>query len=150
MPLDLETRDQLIASVRRFVTERLVPAEDQTARDDLVPEAIVAEMRELGLFGISIPTEYGGLGLTMRSYGRALMLIGSVHPAFGAMLSAHQSIGVPTPLKLFGISGFRKPRKSVAEAEPVEYCNSLLGGAGNRNALIERSGAVLRAEVGDP
>ena len=57
MPLDIETRDQLISSVRRFVTERLVPIEDKTARDDLVPDDIVAEMRELGLFGISIPTE---------------------------------------------------------------------------------------------
>ncbi len=65
MPLDLETRDQLISSVRRFVTERLVPIEDKVARDDLVPDDIVQEMRELGLFGISIPTEYGGLGLTM-------------------------------------------------------------------------------------
>ena len=44
---------------------------------------------------MKIPTEYGGLGLTMRSYGRALMLIGSVHPTLGALLSAHQSIGVP-------------------------------------------------------
>ncbi len=51
---------------------------------------------------MKIPTEYSGLGLTMRSYGRALLLIGSVHPAFGAMLSAHQSIGVPEPVKLVG------------------------------------------------
>lgn len=52
MPLDLETRDQLITSVRRFVSERLVPIEDKVARDDLVPDDVVAEMRELGLFGI--------------------------------------------------------------------------------------------------
>ena len=65
MALDRETRDQLISSVRRFVAESLVPIEDKTAREDLVPDDVIAEMRELGLFGISIPTEYGGLGLTM-------------------------------------------------------------------------------------
>ena len=51
---------------------------------------------------MKIPREYGGLGLTMSSYGKALMLVGSAHPSLGALLSAHQSIGVPEPVKLVG------------------------------------------------
>ena len=56
MALDLETREQLISSVRRFVSERLVPLEDKVARDDLVPDDVVRDLRELGLFGMSIPS----------------------------------------------------------------------------------------------
>ena len=51
---------------------------------------------------MKIPREYGGLGLGQVGYNRALMLIGSVHPSLGALVSAHQSIGVPEPVKMFG------------------------------------------------
>ena len=71
-------------------------------REARIPDEDIKALADIGAFGMKIPTEYGGLGLTMRSYGRALMLIGSVHPAFGALLSAHQSIGVPEPVKLVG------------------------------------------------
>ena len=60
MPLDLETREQLIATVRRFVRETCVLLEAKVAEDDRVPDDVIAEMRALGLFGISIPEEYGG------------------------------------------------------------------------------------------
>ena len=63
--MDAETFSLLRDTVRRFVNERLIPAEDRVEAEDEVPEAIVQEMRELGLFGLSIPEEYGGLGLTM-------------------------------------------------------------------------------------
>lgn len=63
--MDIETFDLLRAAVRRFVDERLIPAEDQVEHDDAVPDSIVREMRDLGLFGLSVPEEYGGLGLTM-------------------------------------------------------------------------------------
>src|SRR6185503_14598161 len=59
-------------------------------------------LAQLGAFGIKIPREYGGLGLTQVHYNRALEIIGSVHPSLGALISAHQSIGVPEPVKLFG------------------------------------------------
>ena len=51
---------------------------------------------------MKIPQEYGGLGLSLVYYGRALALLGSVHPSIGALISAHQSIGVPEPVKVFG------------------------------------------------
>jgi acyl-CoA dehydrogenase len=63
--MDADTFDLLRATVRRFVDARLIPAEDRVEEADEVPAEIVAEMRELGLFGLSIPEAYGGLGLTM-------------------------------------------------------------------------------------
>src|SRR4051794_37868787 len=71
-------------------------------RDALIPDDYVKGLAELGCFGMKIPLEYGGLGLSMAYYGRALMLASSVHPAIGTLLSAHQSIGVPEPVKMFG------------------------------------------------
>ncbi len=66
MELDQELFSQMKDTVSRFVRERLIPAEDEVERTNEVPEAIVQEMREMGLFGLSIPAEYGGLGLNMR------------------------------------------------------------------------------------
>jgi alkylation response protein AidB-like acyl-CoA dehydrogenase len=71
-------------------------------RDDLVPDDVVRGLAALGAFGIKIPQEYGGLGLGQVQYNRALMIAGSAHPTLGALLSAHQSIGVPEPVKQFG------------------------------------------------
>ena len=71
-------------------------------RDDRIPDEYLAGFAELGCFGMKIAHEYGGLGLSTSCYGRALMLIGSVHPSLGALMSAHQSIGVPEPVRMFG------------------------------------------------
>ncbi|MGW5421843.1 acyl-CoA dehydrogenase family protein [Streptomyces sp. NPDC003943] len=71
-------------------------------REARIPDETIAGLRELGAFGMKIDPKYGGLGLTQLYYNRALALVGSVSPALGALLSAHQSIGVPQPLKIFG------------------------------------------------
>ena len=71
-------------------------------REDQIPDEFLAALSGIGTFGMKIPRRYGGLGLTMAYYGRALMLLGSVHPSIGALVSAHQSIGVPEPVKMFG------------------------------------------------
>ncbi|MFD8500311.1 acyl-CoA dehydrogenase family protein [Amycolatopsis sp. NPDC059657] len=71
-------------------------------RESKIPDEYVKGLAELGCFGIKIPEEYGGLGLTQVAYNQALMLVGSVHSTLGVLLSAHQSIGVPEPLKLAG------------------------------------------------
>ena len=68
MALDLETREQLIDTVRRFVAERLRPIEAKVAEDDAVPAEIVEEMKGLGLFGLSIPEDFGGLGLNITAW----------------------------------------------------------------------------------
>jgi alkylation response protein AidB-like acyl-CoA dehydrogenase len=75
---------------------------DEVDRTGKVPEAVIDALRELGAFGIKIPKEYGGLGLSQRSYMIAMRLVTSVCGSLTALLSAHQSIGVPQPLKLFG------------------------------------------------
>ncbi|SNY64228.1 acyl-CoA dehydrogenase family protein [Paractinoplanes atraurantiacus] len=71
-------------------------------REDRIPDEVFHGLAELGAFGMKIDKTYGGLGLSNLHYCKALTLIGSVSPAAGALLSAHQSIGVPQPLKIFG------------------------------------------------
>src|SRR6201998_2723037 len=71
-------------------------------RDAQIPDEYVKGLAELGCFGMKIPSEYGGLGMSQVAYNRALVMVASVHPSLGALLSAHQSIGVPEPLKLAG------------------------------------------------
>ncbi|MBG6179360.1 acyl-CoA dehydrogenase family protein [Arthrobacter sp. CAN_A1] len=71
-------------------------------RDARIPDEYLSGFAALGVFGMKIPKEYGGLGLSLTYYGRALMLLSSVHPSIGALISAHQSIGVPEPVKVFG------------------------------------------------
>lgn len=77
-------------------------------RDALIPDEYLKGLADLGVFGMKIPREYGGLGLSLVYYGRALTLLGSVHPSLGALLSAHQSIGVPEPVKVFGTPAQRQ------------------------------------------
>lgn len=88
-----ETLAQLTDTVRRFVRERLVPLEAQVDRDDAVPEAVIAEMRELGLFGLTIPPEYGGLGLTSGEEVRVVMELGWTSPAFRSVFGTNVGIG---------------------------------------------------------
>ncbi|WP_375482089.1 acyl-CoA dehydrogenase family protein, partial [uncultured Mycobacterium sp.] len=71
-------------------------------RDAQIPDEYVKGFAELGCFGMKIPSEYGGLNMSQVAYNRALMMVTTVHPSLGALLSAHQSIGVPEPLKLAG------------------------------------------------
>jgi len=75
---------------------------DMIDRTGEIPEEYVQELREMGAFGIKIPVEYGGLGLSYASYTRAIAMVTSKDGSITALLSAHQSIGLPQPLKLFG------------------------------------------------
>ena len=93
MALDIETREQLIGTVRRFVREKCVPLEAKVSEDDRVPDAIIAEMRELGLFGLSIPTEYGGLGLAMEDEVLVCFELGHTSPAFRSVIGTNVGIG---------------------------------------------------------
>ncbi|KHG69457.1 acyl-CoA dehydrogenase, partial [Mycobacterium tuberculosis] len=67
-----------------------------------IPDEYVKGLAELGCFGLKIPSEYGGLNMSQVAYNRVLMMVTTVHSSLGALLSAHQSIGVPEPLKLAG------------------------------------------------
>ncbi|MCV7385876.1 acyl-CoA dehydrogenase family protein [Mycolicibacter longobardus] len=77
-------------------------------RDAQIPDDCVKGLAELGCFGLKIPAEYGGLGMSQIAYNRALVMVSSVNPSLGALLSAHQSIGVPEPLKLAGTDEQKK------------------------------------------
>ena len=91
--LDAETRAQLIDGVRRFVRQRLVPLEARVAETDEVPEDVVAEMRELGLFGLTIPESYGGLGLAMSEEIEVGFGLGWTSPAFRSVIGTNVGIG---------------------------------------------------------
>ncbi len=93
MALDSETREQLIDTVRRFVAERLRPIEAKVAADDAVPEGILAEMRALGLYGLSIPEEYGGLDLSMEEECLVAIELGRASPAFRSAFGTNVGIG---------------------------------------------------------
>ena len=93
MALDSETLDQLLATIRRFVRERLVPNEQRVADEDAIPDDIVAEMRSLGLFGLSIPAEYGGLGLNMTEEVRVTFEVGQTSPVFRSRFGTNIGIG---------------------------------------------------------
>ena len=90
---DQETLNLLLDAVSRFVRERLVPAENEVAETDEIPTDIVAEMRDLGLFGLSIPEEYGGLGLTMEEEVLVAFEIGRTSPCFRSLFGTNVGIG---------------------------------------------------------
>ena len=93
MALDLETRDQLIDTVRRFVSERLRPLEAKVAEDDAMPQELVEEMKALGLFGLSIPEAYGGLDLSMEDECLVAIELGRTSPAFRSTFGTNVGIG---------------------------------------------------------
>lgn len=93
MALDGETFTQLLDTVGRFVDERLVPNEGQVDRDDRVPDEIVEEIKGIGLFGLTIPEAYGGLGLDMAEEARVAMVLGRTSPAFRSVCGTNIGIG---------------------------------------------------------
>ncbi|MEY2994391.1 MAG: Acyl-CoA dehydrogenase [Pseudomonadota bacterium] len=90
---DSETLNALLDSVARFVRERLVPAEELVAKTDEIPPEIVQEMREMGLFGMTIPESYGGLDLTMEEEVRVLFELCQTSPAFRSIIGTTVGIG---------------------------------------------------------
>jgi len=95
-----ERGEAFLARLRDFCESNIDAAVIE--RDAQIPDEVIQGLKELGAFGMKIGTEYDGLGLSQVYYNKALMLVGSVHPSLGALLSAHQSIGVPQPIKMFG------------------------------------------------
>ena len=90
---DPETLTALLDSVSRFVRERLVPAENEVAENDKIPDAIVNEMKQLGLFGLTIPESYGGLELTMEEEAMVMVEMGKTSPAFRSVFGTTVGIG---------------------------------------------------------
>tara|TARA_R110000796_G_scaffold132780_4_gene248214 strand:+ start:1806 stop:2966 length:1161 start_codon:yes stop_codon:yes gene_type:complete len=101
MAFDAEIRAALIEQVRRFVTEKCVPIEAQVGDEDEVPQDVVDEMKNLGLFGIAVPEEYGGLALDMETEALVAMELGETSPAFRSVAGTNIGIGSQA-LVLFG------------------------------------------------
>ncbi len=97
---DAQRGEEFLAKLRDFCETKIDSV--RIEREARIPDETINGLKELGALGMKIDTKYGGLGLTQVYYNKALALVGSASPAIGALLSAHQSIGVPQPLKLFG------------------------------------------------
>ncbi len=93
MAMDADTFQQLLDTIRRFVEERLIPMEHKVASDDLVPNELKHEMAMMGLFGLTIPEEYGGIGVTMEEEARICMELGRTSPAFRSVFGTSIGIG---------------------------------------------------------
>ncbi len=126
-----EDRDQGDAFLQRldaFLSEHVDP--DEIDRSGEIPERVFAGLARLGAFGIKIPVEYGGLGLSQTNYCRAAVLLGSTCGNLTALLSAHQSIGVPQPLLLFGTEEQKRrflPRVAAGEVSAFALTEPKVG-----------------------
>jgi len=99
-PAAVEKGERFLERLRAFLTDHVDPR--QIEREAKIPGSVLQGLEELGALGMKIPEEYGGLGLSQVYYNRALALAGTAHSSISTLLSAHQSIGLPEPLRLFG------------------------------------------------
>jgi len=123
-PDEVARAKPFLDKLERFLREDV--DSDKIDREGEIPESVIQGLRDLGAFGIKIPREYGGLGLSQLSYMKAIELVSSVDGSLTALLSAHQSIGVPQPLKMFG-----------SDAQKKKYFPRLAKGAISAFALTE-------------
>ncbi|MBF9049253.1 acyl-CoA dehydrogenase [Roseobacter sp. HKCCD9010] len=93
MGIDNDSFMQICAALQRFVEERLIPAEEQVELDDDIAPEIVQDMREMGLFGLSIPTQYGGLGLSLSQEAQVMQITGRTSAAFRSVFGTNVGIG---------------------------------------------------------
>ncbi|MBW8863496.1 MAG: acyl-CoA dehydrogenase family protein, partial [Verrucomicrobia bacterium] len=103
---DREKGEVFLDKLELLLGEKVDP--DEIDRTGEIPQPVIEELARLGAFGIKVPVEYGGLGLSQTNYCRAAMLLGSRCGNLTALISAHQSIGVPQPLILFGTEPQKK------------------------------------------
>jgi alkylation response protein AidB-like acyl-CoA dehydrogenase len=99
-PAAVEKGEKFLGELRTFLENKVDPL--QIERDARIPDDVIEGLKDLGALGMKVPTEYGGLGLSQVYYNKALALTGVWHAALSTLLSAHQSIGLPQPLMLFG------------------------------------------------
>lgn len=142
---DQATLDALLDAVARFVRERLEPAEQRVAQEDEIPADLIADMKALGLFGLSIPRDYGGLGLTMEEEARVILEIGRTSPAFRSLFGT--TVGVGSQAILQDGTPFQKshylPR--LARGELIAAFALTEAQAGSDAAAL-RTSAVLEGE----
>src|SRR4051794_5891704 len=96
----IEKGETFLAALRAFLRDEVDPL--QIERDAKISEEVIEGFKRIGAMGMKVAEEYGGLGLSQVSYNRALTMVGTFNGSLGALLSAHQSIGVAEPLRMFG------------------------------------------------
>jgi acyl-CoA dehydrogenase len=142
---DQETLSELLAMIRRFVNERLIPIEGKVSEDDAIPEDVLREMRELGLFGLSIPEEHGGLGLSMEAECRAMFEFCRASPAFRSAFGTNVGIG-SQGLVMFGSEAQKKKwLPGIASGETVTSFALTEPEAGSDSASV-RTRAELKGD----
>ena len=148
MALDPETFGALLDAIRRFVAERLRPLEDQVDREDEVPPAIVREMRDMGLFGLSIPEEYGGLALSMGEEVRVALELGRTTPAFRSVFGTNVGIGSQGLIMAGSEAQKAQWLPRIASGEIITSFALTEPGAGSDSASVQtravRDGATYR------
>ncbi|HEY1081158.1 MAG TPA: acyl-CoA dehydrogenase family protein [Prosthecobacter sp.] len=125
---DHDQGDAFLSRLKQVVHDHADP--DEIDRTGEIPDAILDELADIGAFGIKIPTRYGGLGLSQTNYSRAAMLLGGECGNLAALLSAHQSIGAPQPLILFGTDEQKArylPRCAAGEISAFALTESNVG-----------------------
>ena len=137
MALDAATRDQLIDTVRRFVAERLRPLEARVAEDDAIPDDILAEMRALGLYGLTIPEAYGGLDLAMEDECLVGIELGRTSPAFRSAFGTNVGSG-SQGLVMFGTEAQKaKWLPGIASGEIITSFALTESEAGSDSAAVQ-------------
>ncbi|PLX82694.1 MAG: DNA polymerase II [Desulfuromonas sp.] len=121
---DRRAGDVILEELSSFLAEQVDA--DRIDREREIPAVVIEGLRSLGLFGIKLPVEYGGLGLSQVNYNRIVQMVASHCASTAVLLSAHQSIGVPQPLKMFG-----------TEEQKQKYLPRLAAGAISAFALTE-------------
>jgi alkylation response protein AidB-like acyl-CoA dehydrogenase len=99
-PEAVEKGERFLQQLRAFLEENVDPL--RIERDAKIPDEVIDGLKQLGALGMKVDEEYGGLGLSQVYYNKALQIVGGAHSSLSALLSAHQSIGVAEPLRLFG------------------------------------------------
>src|SRR5678816_3885061 len=139
---ELQRAEPFMQELERFMREEV--DSDRIDREGKIPPENLQRLKEMGAFGIKIPEKYGGLGLSQTGYTRAVGLVTSQDGSITALLSAHQSIGLPQPLKLFG-----------TDDQKARYFPRLAKGAVSAFALTERevgsdpAGVASHAELSE-
>jgi len=143
--MENETLNQLLSGIRRFVDERLVPVEAKVSEEDAIPADVLAEMRAQGLFGISIPEEYGGLGLSMENECRVMFEFCRASPAFRSAFGTNVGIG-SQGLVMFGTEAQKdKWLPGIATGEVVTSFALTEPEAGSDSGAV-RTRAELRGD----
>ena len=146
---DPESHRLLLDTIERFVRERLIPAENEVAETDAIPKPIIAAMREIGLFGLTVPEEFGGFGLTMEEEVEVTFALTRASPAFRSIMGTNNGIGAQGIV----IDGTPEQKEKwlprLASGELIGSFALTEPGSGSDAASLTTSARLVKADQGD-